>query len=239
VDYLILGVLGTALLVGWVRGLVGVLTGFVVFLVATVVAGQYTGAVVAFLNRSWDFQGKLAGLFERQLKLPAEAYKVQLGSIPWQKAQEWLQSVPIPDSYRQTLAHRLADWSVGAGNQTAADYVIHQLAAGVLNTVVFLVFVTVLGSVLGVIGGLLNDRVKELPLVGTTNSLLGALVIGFEAAVLISLAVGLVAPVLSMYGFESLTRALASAKLTPYGISFYAWLRGILFGLTKGAFFAS
>lgn len=239
VDYVILAVMALALLIGWVKGLVEVLTGFLVFVIATVVAGQYTDNLVAWLNSTWHLQDKLAAAISRQLHLPAEASKVHMGSIPWQKALEWLQSVPIPETYRTTLAHRLSSWSAAAGNETAASFITNQLAGGVLNTVVFLIFATILGSALGVLGALISDRIKELPLVGTANSMLGSAVIGFEAAAIVAFALGLVVPLVSMYGPGSLGHANDSAKLPPYFLNFYGWLRAIVFGLTQGTFFAS
>ena len=66
IDYVIIGTVVGALLLGWVRGFVEVLSGFLVFLVATFIAGQYTDTVLAMLNRMWNLQERFAGVFDNE-----------------------------------------------------------------------------------------------------------------------------------------------------------------------------
>jgi uncharacterized membrane protein required for colicin V production len=238
-DYVMIGVVVAALLVGWARGLVEVLTGFLVFIVASFVAGRYSGMAVGLLNRMWNVQDRFADVLQRRLNLPPEAQKVPMSMIPLEKAVDWLRMVPIPQVFRQTLAQRLVDWSHTAGSQTAADFITDQLAAGILSAVVFVVMVAVLSWVLALLAKLVSDQIKEIPLVGTANRLLGSLVIGFEAAAIIALIVGLVGPTLSMYGGATMGKAIQNTELSPYFLSLYNWLRTFVFGLRGGTFFIS
>lgn len=236
-DFLMIGAVFAALLVGWVKGFVEVLSGFLVFVLATFVAGQYTSAGVNLLNRMWNLQPRFAEVLERRINLPAEAYKVQASAIPLDKAAEWLQSLPLPDSYKVTLAERVADWSASVGNQTAAEFITNQLAAGVISAATFLVMVTVLAWILALLVKLISDQIKEIPLVGTFNRLLGSTVMGFQVVVVLALAVGLLGPMLSMYGGKVFGNALQNAQLAPYLLTVYDWLRSVVFGRAGGAFF--
>lgn len=238
-DFFMVALLLGALLYGWVKGFVEVLTGFLVFIVSAFVAGHYSGAVLALLNRMWNLQVKLAAVLERRINLPAEANRVPASAIPWEKAVEWLESLPLPAAYRETLAHRLAEWSAGAGSQTAAEFILNQLAAGILGAVVFVIMISVVAWVLAVLAKLVSDQIKEIPLVGTANRILGSLVTGMEAALFLALLVGLLGPMLSVYGGASLGGMIQSAELSPYLLSLYHWLRQVLFGMGGGVFFLS
>lgn len=239
VDYAIIAVIGAALLIGWVRGLVEVLMGFLVFVVAAFVAGRYAGAVLAILNRMWDLQHRLAAVFVRRLNLPPEAHNVPASAIPLERAADWIRSIPIPAGFKETLAQRLVEWSHSAGSQTAADFITSQLAAGVLTTIVFVVMVALIAWILAILSKLVSDQVKEIPLVGTANRLLGSAVVGLEAAAFVALVVGLVGPALSMYGGGAAGNAIQSAQLAPYFLSMYHWLRAFMFGIGGGMFFIS
>lgn len=239
VDYLILGLLLLALATGWIRGFVELLTGFVSFLVGTMVAGWYSNQVVGWLNRTRGATEWLSGVLERRMNLPAEAHRVPANVIPWEKASEWLQGVPIPEEYRQTLAKRLVEWSASAGGKSAAAFIIDQLAAGVLSAVTFFVLTLAIGWLLALLGRLISNQVKEIPLVGTTNRLLGSLVAVGEAILGVALVVGLLVPVLSMYGMSSFGSAVDKAQLTPHFLAFFQWLRAAVFGLASDHFFAA
>jgi uncharacterized membrane protein required for colicin V production len=239
VDYVIIAVIGTALLIGWVRGLVEVLTGFLVFIVATFIAGRYSPQVLELLNRIWNVQSKLAEAFARRLNLPPEAEQIPASAIPLEKAAEWLRAIPIPGAFRETLAQRLADWSQSAGSQTAADFITGQLAAGVLNTLVFVVMVSLLTWGLALLSRLVSDQIKEIPLVGTANRLLGSAVVGLGTAFVVALIVGLLGPTLAMYGGPTIGKAIQNAQLAPHFLALYNWLRTFLFGGAGGQFFIS
>lgn len=236
-DFLMIGVLFAALLVGWVRGFVEVLSGFLVFALSVFVSGQYTSAMVGVLNRAWNVQNRFAAVLERRISLPAEAYKVQASAIPLDKAADWLRTLPLPESYRETLATRLADWSASAGSQTAAGFITNQLAAGVLSAAVFILMVTVIAWVLALLVRLISDQIKEIPLVGTVNRALGSALLGFEIAVVLALVVGLLGPMLSMYGGATMGNAIQDARLSEYFLTLYEWLRNVLFGKAGGPFF--
>lgn len=237
VDYIIIGAVLVAMAVGWAKGIVNMLTGIAVFLISLFVAGRYTPLVLAWLNRSWGVEQKLADALERRINLPSEAFSVPSSGIPWHKALDWLREVPLPETYKQGLAQRLEEWSVTAGTQSAANYIIQQVAAGILSAVVFVVMVAVLGWGLGLIGRLVGDQIKEIPLVGTANRLAGAAAASFETITVLAVLVALVIPSLTFYGFQSLGTAVGNAELTPHLLTFFDWIRALLFAPGRGSFF--
>jgi uncharacterized membrane protein required for colicin V production len=239
IDYLIVGIIVMALLIGWARGFVEVLSGFLVFVVATFVAGHYTGAALSLLNRMWNLQVRFADVLERRINLPAEAYRVQMSTIPMERAMDWMRPLPLPAAYRETLAQRLVEWSHSGGSMSAVEFITNQLAAGVLSAAIFVVLSSISAWVLAILAKLVSDQIKEIPLVGTADRTLGSAVVGLETAIILSLLIGLVAPMLSMYGSVKLGNAIQAAQLSPYFQQLYHWLRNFVFGMPGGQFFIS
>ncbi|MFZ5816183.1 MAG: CvpA family protein [Bacillota bacterium] len=230
VDITILGTLLVAVLIGWSTGIIRFLTGFVSFIVAVLVAGRYSGLVMEWLNLAWNLQGRMEQVMTRRLNLPPEAAQVPMSRVPFETALSWLQAVPLPDGYKHPLAHRLADWSEAAGGRTAAEFLIEQIASGLLSALVFAGLVTVISLLLGYLGRFISDQVQEIPLIGTADRMLGAVALLLQAAVVLSFVTVFVVPTLSIYGAEHLGEAFNQSKTTPYLIGFFELIRGLLFG---------
>lgn len=236
VDYVILGALLVALAVGWARGLIDMLTGLIVFVVSVFVAGRYSSALVGWLNRTWDTQARLANALERRVDLPIEAYKTPASDVPWHKAFEWLKDVPLPEVYKQALAERIEAWSQTSGVQTATTYIAGQVASSILSAAAFVALILLVGWVLGMLGRLVSDQIKEVPLVGTANRLAGAVAGLLQTAVVMAILIALVIPTLSLYGFQGLGSAVLNAALAPHLIALFESIRGVLFLPGEGWF---
>jgi hypothetical protein len=235
-DFVIMAVLCGAFALGWARGLVRILTGFVVFLVSMVVAGRYSIHVVEWLNRSWGAQDWLVALLERRITVPTEASRVPASAIPWERVLELLENLDLPISYKQELAEQISKWSEAAGNITLAKYLFQLLATSLLNGVVFVVIGLLLGWGLTLVGRLVSDQVQELPIVGTLNRWLGASAIAVQVTILLSFLVAVVVPMLSVYGF-SFIDSVNKAQLTPYFVNIFQWIRALVFGQNTSFFF--
>jgi uncharacterized membrane protein required for colicin V production len=236
VDYAFLAVLTGALITGWIKGLVQILTGFVVFAVTLFVAGRYTGPVVAWFNERMGVTVWLQGLMQRRLELPAESHKVPATIIPVERAAEWLELVPLPPSYKAELATRLTTWSDGAVGQTAAEFILHTLVNALVHATAFILIAVVVGAILGLLSRVISTQVKEIPLVGTINSLLGAAAAAAQTAVVLALVVGVVLPSFSLYGLAAWGEAVEQAQLTPYLHQLFEGLREMVFGTAGRAF---
>lgn len=230
VDITILGSLLIALLIGWSTGVIRFLTGFLSFIIAVVVAGRYSRQVMDWLNQTWDLQGRMEGVLTRQLNLPPEASQVPVSQVPFETALAWLKAVPLPEMYKEPLAQHLTEWSASAGGKTAAEFLIEQIAAGLLNAIVFGVMVMLISLLLGWLGRFIADQVHEIPLIGTADRFLGATALLLEVGLILSFVTIFVVPTLSVYGATELGEAFSEAKTTPYLVQFFEWIRGLLFG---------
>lgn len=230
VDLTILGSLLIAFLIGWSTGIVRFLTGFLSFIVAVVVAGRYSQTALEWLNQTWNIQGQMEGWLTRRLNLPSEAGQVPSSPISFETALSWLKAVPLPEMYKQPLAMQLSEWSASTSGKTAAQFLIGQIASGLLNAIVFALLVILLSMFLGYLGRFIADQVHEIPLVGTVDRILGAGALLLEVALILSFITVFFVPTLSMYGASELSEAFNQAKTTPYLVQFFEWIRGLLFG---------
>lgn len=230
VDITILGSLLIAFLVGWSTGVIRFLTGFLSFIIAVVVAGRYSQVVLGWLNQAWDLQGRMEGLLARRLNLPPETAQVPVSAVPFETVIAWLKAVPIPEMYKQPLAQQVSEWSASAGGKSIGEFLIEQIAAGLLNAIVFALLVTILSLFIGYLGRFISEQVQEIPLIGTVDRLLGATALVLQAALVLSFITVFLVPTLSVYGATELGEAFNQSKTTPYLTQFFEWIRGLLFG---------
>ena len=230
VDYAIVAILLGAMVLGWVRGFVEVLAGFAVYILTTLVAGRYTGALVGWLNKLFGAEDRLAGVVLRRVRFPPETNVVPAKVVPWAKAAGWVKDLPLPAPARDALAKALIAWAPHAGNETVASFLAHQIAASLLNAVGFGILALVAGWALYVMAGLISKRIKEIPLVGAANSALGAAIYLVETLLTLALVVSLLVPALSVVGWKSLGTAVHQAQLTPYLLAVLDWVKGWFFG---------
>lgn len=229
VDMTILGALFIAFLIGWATGVIRFLTSFLSFLIAVAVAGRYSGVAMDWVNRIWDAQGRLERTLASRLHLPAEMAHPPAAPIGTEMATRLLGGVPLPSFYREKLAQSLADWSGTAGSQSAGQFLVAQIAASVLNALVFAALVIILSFLIGYLGRFVSEQVHAIPLVGTVDRLLGAAALVLQAALILSFITVWVVPALSMYGVAELGEAFGQATTPPYLVAFFEWIRGLLF----------
>lgn len=229
VDIIILGSLFIAFLVGWSTGIIRFLTGFLSFIIATVVAGRYSELVLQWLNKTWDLQGWMEGILSKRIRLPLEATQQPIGRLSFETVMNWLRAVPIPEMYKQALAQQVSDWSASAAGKTAAQYLIEQIASGLLNALVFTLLIMLLSLFFTYLGRFVAEQVQEIPLIGTADRLLGAGAMLVQTALILSFITVFLVPMLSVTGAGELGTAFNDAKTTPYLVQFFEWMRGLLF----------
>ncbi|MBP2019487.1 putative membrane protein required for colicin V production [Symbiobacterium terraclitae] len=217
-DWVVAGLLLTALAGGWLRGIVRTLLGFVSFFIAVMLAGRLTGPVMRWLNEAFGVQDKITeGLLRRSAISP-------------ESAAEALSSFAIPDIYRRPLVEDVITRSAEAGDLLAVQHAAEQLAAGVSTGVCFIVLVLVLSIAIRWVGGLFADVIQSLPLVGTADRLLGAAAMGIAAILGLSLFLIWVIPTLSVYGAAELGAVVNRSVTPPYIIQAFEWTRGLVLG---------
>lgn len=229
VDYILVGALLLAFVVGWAKGVIRLLTGFLSFLVSIFLAGRYSHLVVDWVNATWHVQQRLEDALLRRLNLPPAAAQAPDAPVPSETALSWLQGVPLPDVYKQRLAEQVAQRSAMSTGEPAAEFLVEQIAGGLLDAVAFVLSVVVLSALIGLLGRYIAEVVHAIPLVGTADRLLGGLTMGLEAALVLSFVVVWLVPTLSMYGARELGEAFAQARTAPYFVMLFELIRSLLF----------
>jgi uncharacterized membrane protein required for colicin V production len=235
-DWILLALLAAGLVHGWVRGFVGLLAGLIAYLAAIVIAGRYTPAAVAWLDRSWGTTAKLASVLRYRITLPPEAERIPASALPWEKVMEWLAALPLPESYKMQLAGRVQAWSEAGAHMSASEFIMGQLAAGMVSAAVFLLLAGALGYALGLVGRLISGYISELPIVGLFNRLLGGATGLAQAAVFLSILLSVGAPLFGLKLFSQLADVMGSSRVAGWLIGLYAPISRLLFG-QGGEFF--
>lgn len=217
-DWVVIGLLLAAVAVGWVRGIVRTLLGFLSFFIAVMLAGRLTGPVVRWLNGSLGLQDRIT---EGLMKSPA---------LSPESAADALSAYGIPDIYRRPLVAEVIARSAEAGDVQAVQLAAEQLAAGVTTGICFIVLLLVLSLAIRWLGGLFADAIQALPLVGTADRLLGAAAMGIAAMLGLSLFLIWVVPTLSVAGVTGLGDAVNQAVTPLYILQAFEWARELVLG---------
>lgn len=235
-DWLLILTLVAGLFYGWARGLVAVLVGFTAYLISLVIAGRYTPVVVEWIDRTWGATAKVAEILSKRIALPPEANLIPASAVPWQQVMPTLSALPLPEAYKTQLAIKVAEWSAAGANKSVAEFIIGNLAAGIVSAIVFVLLVSVLGYVLALVGRIVSGLISEIPLVGTMNRALGALAGLLGTAITLSVLLSLLAPLFGFEAFGTIGDAVAASTIAQLMIGFYEVISRLLFG-QGGSFF--
>lgn len=230
VDWIILSVLLGAFLVGWITGIIRILTGFLSFVVAVALAGRFSDGFLDWLNRQWQVQTWFEGVLTKRLQLPPELAIRPSGPVPMETAMKWMGIAPVPGVYKEPLARQIVEWSANQSGLTVAEYLVQQIATGLLSAFAFVFLVFTLSFLITRLGRLLSDQIQAIPLVGTADRLLGGAALLFETTLILSIGLIWLVPTLTLYGAKGLGEAIDQAQLPSYFILFFEWTRGLLLG---------
>lgn len=236
VDWLLLAMLLGGVVYGLTRGFIAVLAGFMAYLLALAVSGRYTPAVVAWVDQTWGMTAKVADVLSRRIALPPEAEKVPVGALPWQTVMQWLANLPLPGEYKMQLAARVQEWSEAGAHKTAGEFIIGNLAAGVVSAVVYLLIAGLVGYALGHVGRLVSGYISDVPLIGTFNQILGGATGLLASGISLAILLGLLAPVLSFGLFGGFGDDIAASQVARRLLDLYQFVSKWLFG-QEGLFF--
>lgn len=237
-DWGILVVLAVGLISGFLRGLVGMVAGLVAYLIGLVLAGRYSGAVLAWLDARLQVVDRLAVFLAREVSLPGGIGDLPVAAVPPEQLTRAIYALPLPAAYHAALLERLQQAVAAQSQATLAEVLFSLVAQGILAAVVFLLILAVVGGLLSWLARRLTDLADMVPLVGPINRWTGALAGLLEALLGLTLAVALVTPVLSMPFARPLALAVADSPLAGWLMNLYGWLAALIFG-GAGRYFLS
>lgn len=237
-DWVLVLMLASGLFYGWARGLVAVLVGFSAYLISLILAGRLTPIVVGWLDTTWGATAKVAATLSERIALPPEASLIPASMVPWRQAMPLLAPLPLPEAYKTQLAMKVETWSQAGANQSLAAFITSNLAAGIVSAVVFLLLVSLLGYAMALVGRLVSSLLSEIPLVGTLNRALGALVGVLGTAISLSVLLSLLTPLFGLEAFGTFGAAASQSTVAPSLMGLYEVISKWLFGQGGSYFFS-
>lgn len=237
-DYVMLALLLLAFVQGWARGLLSQVLRVGAFITTVVMAGRYGSFVRQTLNQYFHLEDRLRAFLATRLPIPGGVNAAE-GAVPQAATTEWVAELSLPQTYKDTLIHRLMEWHQGQGAATKDQLILDQLAAGLASVIAYVAAALIAGIILGIVVSLISPVLENDAILNTANRLAGGLVRALEVAIVISLIAALAAPALSLTGLPWLQEQLDAAVTAPYFLDLFAWLKAVLFGQGTEQFFVT
>lgn len=227
-DWVIVAFISFGGINGLRRGFLAVLLGLAGYVLGVLVAARYTLPVLGYLDARFGLLAGLAPVLGRYLPLGRVTFPVDTDGLA--VLREGLLQVGVPEPYGQVITDYTGRAVEAIGGPTGPGQVLLQgLAYLVAATAVFLTLFILTRYFLGILerlaSGLLAVGFGESPL-----RLGGLLAGGLNNALILTLVLGVAAPVLTFPAFRPLAEAVERSILAPHLIrAFYAltiWLSG-------------
>lgn len=141
----------------------------------------------------------------------------------------WLQArFGVLSSLERVLAGWLGAEGIGPGRGPTVA-----LAQNLLSAVVFFGLFLVLSSLAGMLASRLDGLANAVPLVGTANRLMGAVLAAVASGIFLAAVLGVLASLTALPFLEPLGRLLASSRVAGFLLRVYGLLSSLLFGRTS------
>lgn len=229
-DWLVVLSVVAGLVLGYLRGLLGVVVGLFGYLVSLLVAGRFAGPAAQWQEPYIGLIGTLTRMMHANIKLPQDLAQAPLGQLPAERVAQLIAFLPVPEFYKGYLTAKLMALVQAEGHRAVADVLFSQIATGVVAAGLFLLITALVGWGLAVLAGRLSGVLDHVPLVGTANRWLGALVGGAEVVVGAALLLALLNPVLALPFAQKFALAVAESHTAGWLMDVYAALAAWFFG---------
>jgi len=222
IDWLIIAFVFLGALSGYRRGLVAALLGFVGYVAAVVAASLYSPVLVVWINKQGRMTQNLAEFFRKKLSLTCTAGQGLPAGNPGGNPGETLK-------YLQDILVQSPE-NIGG----VADAFCYQLASLTVQVLAFALLLIISVAVIRLLVGFLSRRMRGI-ILGAVNRLGGFIVGGAINALIISLLVVILTPLLAVGAASSgglltgISKSLKQSTLIPYFVQFFAWAAASLF----------
>ncbi len=229
-DWIVIGVVLIGAVTGFFRGFIGMAVSVVGTLIAFLVAGRLAGPVVLWLDTHTGMVTSLARLIQGHLPLPPDLARIPLNTLPTSTLVRAVSSLPFPEFYKSSLLSKLATLVESEGARTVGDLLFRQIATGIMAAAIFVPLVVLLTWTLTAVASNLSRFLNLVPLVGTVNRLLGALVGAVEMVLAAAVVMALLPPILALPQTEQLAVLMAHSRTAGPLLDLYGLLGARLLG---------
>jgi len=229
VDLVMGGYLFLGLLTGIGRGFATVLLRLGVWVGSVGVAATTWREAARVLDHSFNLTARCAAFLGRGLALPGEVAATKVAEVSLEPAarQGLLTSLSLPETLERILQSDVARFEGLARLmpvETVGDYVALNLAVVLVGALGFVAVLLLARLILGLLAALLAPLLANL--FGPVVNRLGGAVLGAAiSALILTLLIGLAAPLASFPLFRPLTVALEQSYLAPWFVALFDVIR--------------
>lgn len=229
-DLILLLILARGAWQGYRRGLVNLLTGWLSYLVAGLIALLYARPLAEILNQAWHLTDRWSRGLAAHLPLPAPVLEQPVSNLAVRQAESFLKNLPVPGPVQQNLLGALDRAAGGTIGQALAGQLVFLGLELLLLVVVFYTSLFLLRRLTRRFSPGLHSNTA----LGVADRGLG-LALGLLGPIFwLALIIGTLRPLFaipamtSAPGFLPLARQLYNSGVAGVLGDFYDWLAGLL-----------
>lgn len=231
IDLLVIGFLLLGVYRGYAKGLFGSLAGLFANVLGIIAAAKTYPQVGNWLKDRFSLDTILEQYFHDHLVLPRAAAQLKLPSITLPDWSGFLERSSIPDALKPMLNY-LQGLRTGIDTLSGinlGEIVQQYLASALVSILAFLLIWLLIANGIVLIAALYRKITKGTVL-GGVDSLLGALTGGLAAALILTVLIGLLSPLLTVAEITessfltAVQKTAAEARSVPYFVQAFAFL---------------
>lgn len=198
IDMIVLGILLLGLYMGWRKGLIRMVSGFIGLIFGLFVAFNFSGNFGVFLDKQFDLVTKGTAYFSEHLPLPESVTSLQSDLIPAEQLIVLMNQGKTPEPYQEEIIASAQKFLTTSSEfQNLGEIVAHFMSLLLTKVFAFILLLIITIILLKILGYLLSKGLDRT-LIGRVNRILGACLGLISMVVLSGVLLTLVLPVLSL-----------------------------------------
>lgn len=232
IDFIIIIFLLLGVYNGYTKGLAVSLAGLLGNVIGLICASKFYRDLGLWVNTEYSLSTKIQEFLQENLVLPQAVFQFNLDKTPLPDLIRQLDNVSLPETLRDNLTIYIKELQMSMNSISGIKLgeIVHQYLASALVSIMAFVLIWLLtANVIMLIASIYRSFTKST-IIGSLDRLGGALMGGFVSALIITILIGLISPLLTVSElakpslFSAVVKTMGSAKTVPYFINAFKFI---------------
>lgn len=224
IDFIIIIFLLLGVFNGYTKGLIVSLAGLVGNVIGLICAAKYYKDLGTWANTEFSLAIKIQHFLQDNLVLPQAVFQFNLDKTPLPDLIKNLDNISVPDTLKENLAIYIKELQIGMNNISGIKLgeIVHQyLASALVSIIAFVVIWLIIANCIMLVAAVYRGLTKRT-ILGSLDRLGGAVMGGLVSALIITILIGLISPLLTVSElakpslFSAIIKNMGAAKTVPY-----------------------
>jgi hypothetical protein len=187
----------------------------------------YSAPLAAYLETRWGLARRLQDLLAQAVHLPAQAAAASVKNLPAEQVQSLLANLGLPEPLQSALARQVASAAQAASSAQGATaqgnlgaLVHNAVAVFIVKAAAFMLIFCGICLAAGILISIVTPLVRN-PILAVPDSAAGALFTALGATIVWAVALGVLAPMMTMSFMQPVTGAIEKSSLATFLIKTY------------------